>query len=96
MAVVKLSDTQLLATMTDPASSPRLRARKFQKGAPFSRPAGSLQIAQPGGGAPIELEVAGAFRVSSVRSRAGGGVAGDGRASREHRRWGGPPSRGRA
>lgn len=67
MAVIKLADTHLLDTMADAAGTPPLRARKFSKGIPFVRPAAAMTIQQPGGGAPIELEVAGAFRVPSVR-----------------------------
>ncbi|KIY97447.1 hypothetical protein MNEG_10515 [Monoraphidium neglectum] len=67
MAVIKLTDTNLLTSMTDDVTkSPRLRARAFQKGFQFSRPKDSLQIQQPGSSVPIELEVAGAFRVSSA------------------------------
>jgi hypothetical protein len=72
MVAIKITGTSLLASMTqNVGTAPMLRAHKFGKGIAFARPGGAMVMPQPGGGVPIEMEVPGAFRVSSVSALSG-------------------------
>jgi hypothetical protein len=64
-------------------TAPMLRARKITKGIDFARPAAAMAMLQANGGVPVEMEVPGAFRVSSVRALGGRSSGAGGRA------WGG-------